>query len=988
MHRAALYLTAGTIVAQLHGAVVHQDLLATQPLRFEENQGQIPGGTGFVARGPHYLLEIQAGENSLTWANTSSKRTGNVRTRLVGANRNARLEGREPLESHTSYFLGASQMAWHAAVPNFGRVQASVVYPGVDLVFYGASGKLEYDFVVKPGANPRQIQLDLEGIPNVSIAPDGDLVLESAAGEVRWKKPLIYQTVGESRKVIPGGFKRIAKRRIGFQIGQYDVSRALIIDPVMNYASYYGGAGNDFSRAIGADSAGNVYIAGATSTPALKTTPGVLQPAYGGETTDVYTGDAFIAKFTPAGALVYVTYLGGSADDLATGIAVDAAGNVYVTGYTNSLNFPTTTGAFQSSFGGFGGNSCNPLGDAFVAKVNPSGTQLIYSTYLGGSLDDAGFAIAIDAVGNAYVAGTTRSTNFPVTPGVVQTKFAGGGGEPGASSCGNLPQIDTGDAFVAKLNPSGSQLLFSTFLGGNQDDAALGIAIDSSSNVYVAGATLSHNFPTTPGVFQNTYHGVDFQNEFLHFGDGFITKLNSTATALLYSTYLGGSGDDVIYSITVDGQGDAYVAGSTSSPDFPVTAKAVQPAYAGYYNLPFLVEQLVGDGFVTEVNPTGTALSYSTYLGGADNDVAYAVAVDSTGLMYVAGSTDSQNFPVTGNAFQFNFRGDGGQGAYWPVGDGFLTIINPNSTTLVYSTYFGGTMDDMFMGLTFDPSGNLWMVGNTVSINLPVTMTAAQSSYGGSASTQGIKGDAMLAKFTALPAAPQPAASVANALNGASFSTAIAPGSLLTVFGVFPGVATTSAPGLPLPDILGGTSVTINGEPAPLNYVNGTQINTQVPWDVAPGPATVIVTTGGLASEPFQASTFQFTVVPTGPGIFTYGANLAVAQNADYTLNSTSDPAKVGSFVIVYMTGGGDVDPTVPTGSATPVTPVSYVKANSSATIGGKPAKVLFLGMAPYFVGIVQADVEIPDLSKGTYPVVVTVGGVKSNGAMVSVSAK
>jgi uncharacterized protein (TIGR03437 family) len=356
--------------------------------------------------------------------------------------------------------------------------------------------------------------------------------------------------------------------------------------------------------------------------------------------------------------------------------------------------------------------------------------------------------------------------------------------------------------------------------------------------------------------------------------------------------------------------------------------------------------------------------------------------------MYVAGATDSQDFPVTADAFQFSFHGDGGNGPYTPIGDGFFTIINPKLTTPVYSTYFGGTMDDQFMGLAFDHSGNVWIVGNTMSRSLPVTAIAAQPAYGGNRPTDGTQGDTMLAKFTALPAAPQPAASVANALNGASFSTAIAPGSLLTIFGVFPGVATTSAPGLPLPDILGGTSVTINGEPAPLNYVNGTQINTQVPWDVAPGLATVIVTTGGLASEPFQASTFQFTVVPAGPGIFTYGANLAVAQNADYTLNSTGDPAKVGSFVIVYMTGGGAVDPTVPTGSATPVMPVSYVKANSSATIGGKPAKVLFLGMAPYFVGIVQADVEIPDLSKGIYPVVVTVGGVKSNGAMVSVSAK
>lgn len=988
MHRVALYLTAGTIVAQLHGGVQHKDLLALQPLHFEENQ--VSSAAGFVARGPHYLLEVQAGGNRLTWTDTTSKRTSTVLTRLVGANRNARLEGREPLEAHSSYFLGAFQADWRPAVPNYGRVQASEVYPGVDLLFYGASGKLEYDFVVKPGGNPRSIQLDFDGIPNISIARDGDLVLKSAAGEVHWKRPVIYQTVDGDRKVIAGAFKLISKRRIGFQIDQYDASRALIIDPVMNYATYYGGGGNEDSRAIGTDSSGNVYIAGETSSQGLKTTPGVLQPTYGGETTDNYTGDAFIAKFTPAGSLVYITYLGGSADDLVSSMAVDANGNVYVTGMTNSPNFPTTKGVLQQKFAGLGGNSCNRLGDAFVAKLNPSGTQLIYSTYLGGSLDDAGTAIAIDAAGNAYVAGATLSDDFPVTPGVVQSRPAGAGGQAGDPQCNGAPQVETGDAFVAKLNPSGSQLLFATYLGGYQDDAALAIAIDSSSNVYVAGATLSSNFPITAGAFQKTFQGVDPQNEFLHYGDGFITKLNSTATALLYSTFLGGAGDDIIDSITVDAQGDAYVAGSTSSTDFPVTAKAVQPTYGGYYNLPFLVEQLLGDAFVTELNPTGTALSYSTYLGGANNDVAYALAVDAAGLIYVAGSTDSPEaaippFPVTPDAFQSTWGGDGGQGTYWPIGDGFFTIINPNLTKPVYSTYFGGSMDDQFMGVAFDPSGNLWVVGNTMSYNLPVTAnSAAQKAYGGFRSSDCDKGDVMLVEFTGLPSATTPPPSVASVLNGASFGTAaVAPGSLVTVFGNFPGVTTTSAPGLPLPNTLGGASVTINGSPAPLNFVNATQINTQVPWDAALGPATAVVTAGVVASTPFQ-----FTVGATGPGIFTYGANLAVAQNDNYSLNSSSDPAAVGSFIILYMTGGGAVDATIPTGAASPSAPVASVTASSSATIGGKAADVLFLGMAPYFVGIVQADVKIPELSTGTYPVVVTVGGVQSNGAMVSVSAK
>src|ERR1700678_4432618 len=386
MHRVVFYFIAGLIVGQLPGAILKKDLMAMQPLRFEENRGQNSSNAAFVARGPHYSLEIQAGENRLTWDESASKQRGMVRTRLAGANRSDPLEGIDPLEAHSNYFLGASQAQWHTGVANYGKVQARGVYPGVDLVFYGASGKLEYDFVVKPGANPRLIQLDVDGSPDVSIAPDGDLVLHGGAGEVRWKKPLIYQMVGQDRKIVAGGFKFLGKRRIGFQIAKYDASRALIIDPVMNYATYYGGSGNEVGRAVGTDAAGNIYIAGETSTPDLAITKGVVQPTYGGQTTDSYTGDVFVAKLTSSGSLVYVTYLGGSADDIATSLAVDANGNVYVTGMTNSKNFPTTAGVLQPSFGGMGGETCNPLGDAFVAKLNPSGTQLIYSTYLGGAL--------------------------------------------------------------------------------------------------------------------------------------------------------------------------------------------------------------------------------------------------------------------------------------------------------------------------------------------------------------------------------------------------------------------------------------------------------------------------------------------------------------------------------------------------------------------------------------------------------------------------
>jgi uncharacterized protein (TIGR03437 family) len=990
MHKVGVFLILSGVLlaqAQIRGASLKQNLLTLQPLRFEQNRGQAAGGDPFIARGPDYLLRIQPEQNWLTWTEPSTKQGGTVHTRLVGANRGAQLEGADPLGSQTNYFLGASQAAWHTGVRNYRRVRANGVYPGIDLVFYGDAGKLEYDFVVQPGANPRLIQFDLDGVPGVSIAPDGDLVLRNPAGELRWKKPLIYQAIGEKRKVIGGGFKRVGQRRIAFQIEKYDATRPLIIDPVLNYSTYYGGSGNEAPRAIGTDAAGNVYIAGETSTQALKVTSGALQPAYGGETTDPYTGDAFIAKFTPAGVLVYVTYLGGSADDLATGMAVDGSGNAYITGYTNSPNFPVTTGALQAAFGGFGGNSCNRLGDAFVAKLNPSGTQLIYSTYLGGSMDDAGAAIAIDAAGNAYVAGTTLSTNFPVTAGVIQPKFRGRGGEPPRPSCGNVPGIDSGDAFVAKLNPAGTQLVFATYLGGSLDDAAFAIALDSFGGVYVAGATLSSDFPTTAGVLQKVYRGVDVQNEFLHYGDAFVAKLNGTATALTYSTYLGGGGDDAIYGMTVDGQGDVYVAGSTSSANFPVTAQAVQKTYGGYYNLPFLVEQLLGDGFVAELNPGATALLYSTFLGGANNDVAYAVAVDSAGLMYVAGSTDSQNFPVTSDAVQHDWHGDGGQGQYWPIGDAFFTIINPASATPKYSTFLGGVMDDQFGGLSFDPSGNLWLVGNTMSGNLSVTKSAEQPAYGGFRETNtngGTKGDAMIAEFIGLASAAEPSIAINGIVNGASFLPGVVPNSWATIVGRNLASQTAgwnnSIVNGKLPTTLGGVTVTIGGQKAYLSYVSATQINLIVP-DVGSGIMPVVLTNAAGTITPVNVSSQA-----VAPAFFPWPGNQVVATHLDYTLavkngtfGATTVPAHPGDVIILWGTGFGPTTPVAPSGVVTPGDQTYSTPTMPTVTIDNLSVTVYGAALAPGFAGLYQVGIQVPpSLGDGDWPVQASIAGAQS----------
>jgi len=930
-----------------------------------------PVPKSYVAKGLRYKFEIGPKNNTLTWSDSGTKVS--VRTKFLNTRRDAHLQPSDQLSSHTNYFLGNSPRLWRTNVPNFAQVRVDNLYPGIDLVYQGARGSLEYDFVLHPGADPRAIAFQLGGADSAGIDHSGDLVLYAFGDEVRWRAPQLYQERDGTRRPVKGAFE-VSGRRVRFRVGEYDHSRPLVIDPSLGYSSFLGGSANEVARQVATDSQGNVYLIGSTTSTNLPILGG-FRAELGG------TADAFVAKFSAAGKLVYLSYLGGSQLDIGTSLAVDAAGDIYVTGMTRSYDFPVTEGAYQSQYAGSGGNACEAAGDAFVTKIDPSGSGLVYSTYLGGRLDDLGSAVAIDAAGNAYVTGYTLSLNFPVTEGAYQTSFHGSGGQHNKPVCNGVnqavpqPWFVTGDAFVTKLNPSGTGLVFSTYLGGSLDDFALSLALDSSNNVLVGGFTLSQNFPVTAGAPDSAFGGSEIQNEFFTSGDGFITKLSASGSSLIYSTYLGGSGDDAVTSIYSAADGSAWVTGFTSSLNFPVTSNAIQSKYGGYYDLPFLIEDLVGDAFATQINPAGTAVSYSTYLGGSNNDMGTSIAVDSAGLVYVVGFADSTNFPVTADAIQPRFAGDGGQAPYFVYGDGFVSVIDPLASRLVFSSYFGGSEDDQFWGLALDGAGGLWATGNTLSSNFPVTPNASQPTFAGYVPTEHMKGDSLLVHFTGL------VPGIASALNGASFAnTPVAPGSLITLFGNFSGVTTTSASGLPLPDSLGGASVTINGEPAPLNFVNATQINTQVPWDAMLGPATAVVTSAGIASAPFQ-----FTIGPTSPGIFSYGANLAVAQNSDYSLNDTATPAKVGSFVIVYLTGGGAVSGTIATGAASPSSPPAKVTASASATIGGQPAEVLFLGMAPGFVGVVQADLKVPSLSSGAYPVVITIGGVESNGPLVSV---
>ena len=686
------------------------------PLHFEANRGQIHKNVRFLSRGPGYSLYLTAGEAVLVLSkpNADTKRDSRstpeqgdaqtpvkavaLRMHLVGAAPKPPVSGLDELPGKANYFIGQDPAKWRTNVPTYAKVQYENIYPGIDLLYYGNQRQLEYDFVVAPGANPEKIVLGFRGADEFEIEARGELVLHTTGGDIRQHKPIIYQDIDGVRREIAGGYVRKGVNRVGFEVAVYDASRPLIIDPVLSYSTYLGGrsngpdcgCGNDEAFAVAVDDDGNAYVTGQTTSLDFPTTSGAFQ------TTRAFGKDVLITKLNPAGsALVYSTYLGGNDFDAGNGIAVDAGGNAYVTGTTKSTNFPTTPGAFLSA-PGFG----------FVTKLDPTGSTLVYSTYLDPSTQGGG--IAVDAQGNAYVTGQTGST-FPTTPGAFQPAFGGG----------------PVDGYVMKLNADGSALVYSTYLGGSGIDSTGDIAVDAGGNAYVAGSTTSLNFPSTPGAFQ-AVPGSGSSN-------GFVTKLDPTGSSLVYSTFLG----EGCAGLALDTQGNVYVTGQTGSTTFPTTPGAFQPFFGGGG----------ADIFVTKLNPAGSALVYSTYLGGADRDIGGRIAVNAAGSAYVTGSTFSTNFPTTPDAVQPAFAGN------W---DAFVTILNPAGSALVYSTYLGGFNGDSGTGIAVDAAGNAYVAGETGSSNFPTTPGAFRPFFSGGGGPGRSDGDAFVAKIADVVPPPPP----------------------------------------------------------------------------------------------------------------------------------------------------------------------------------------------------------------------------------------
>jgi Beta-propeller repeat/IPT/TIG domain len=680
--------------------------LDSVPISFEQNRGQAPGEILFSARGKSGLLGLTRAAIIFP--------AGGPRLRFRGAAA-AVVKGRDARPGRVNYFLGNDPSKWRTNVPTFGAVEYGRLYPGIDMVVHGHGGELQYDFLVGPHADPMRIALAIDGARGsapLRIDDEGDLIIPIASGEARVRRPHAYQEIDGERVRVEAAYEIRDRREVRFRLGSYDRKQPLIIDPVLSYSTYLGGTSDEEENAIAVDSSGNIYIAGNTKSSDFPVTSGVAQPAFGGRGS--YGGDAYVIKYDPKGnRIVYATYLGGSGDDNARGIAVDGSGRAYVTGDTDSKNFPLSQ-PFQGTFGG-------SIYDSFITRLSVDGNALSYSSYLGGSGNDLPAAVAVDSSGNAYIAGRTFSTNFPNTNGF-QTSFAG----------------RLFDGFLTKINAAGSAVVYSTYLGGNTYDFATAVALDASNNAYVTGFTFSSNFPTKAAV-QGTLAAGNCTtpgSSSSNCADAFVAKIDTTASgsaSLIYSTFLGGGNNDYGNAIAVDSTGAVYIAGNTESTNFP-TVSPLQAANAGDY-----------DAFVAKLNASGSALVYSTYLGGQRYDEITALRVDGSGRAFVFGSTASQDFPLK-SAFQAA-HGGGSDAlidktvAAPPGGstfalitfasDAFVARIEASGSTLGYSSYLGGSGDDLAYGLALE-GPNVWVSGQTNSTNFRTVSPVQAALKGGS----------------------------------------------------------------------------------------------------------------------------------------------------------------------------------------------------------------------------------------------------------------
>jgi len=668
----------------------HRSLTAygRSALSFEPNVGQAEAAVKFLSRGHGFGLFLTSSQAVLSLKESSSNpRTAEVgtpgkrsfrtvRLRLLSSNQNAGISGLQPQKAKSNYLIGDKPNKWRTDVPHYARVEYRSIYPGVDMVYYGHQGQLEYDFRLAPGSDPSAISYAVDGVDSLKLNQNGDLVLGIGKRQVVFRRPVAYQVENGKQRPVSASYIVDSGSKVRFQLGAFDHRRELVIDPELAYSTYLGGSGDDTSPKVAVDSTFNAYVAGTTASanfPVL----GPLQAAIDG------ANDVFVSKFDISGALVYSTYLGGSGTESVAGVGVDASSNIYVTGSTTSADFPTIVGFQAAPKGGAG------LNHVFLAKIKPDGTALVYSTYVSGSATDTSSGLALGGTeGRVYLAGITQSADFPTTAGVVGP---------------NKPAGTTSQFFVSKFDTTksgASSLVYSSYLGGTQPPNAQnvggGIGVDSVGNVYVAGGTAYTDYPVVNAAQPSPKGGID----------AFVTKLNTGATARLYSTYLGGAGDDFANGLAVDQSGNSYVAGSTASDNYPVL-------------VPFQATRAGGtDAFLTKLSVNGATI-YSTYLGGTSDDAALAVSADLFQNAYVTGSTTSSDFNLL-NSFQ----------AYGGGMDAFVAGFRTSGAS-VFSSYLGGSGDDEGTGVAADVEGNPYIAGDTTSTDFPVLNPAQAALSGG-----------------------------------------------------------------------------------------------------------------------------------------------------------------------------------------------------------------------------------------------------------------
>lgn len=704
------------------------------PITFERNIGQLDAQAKYIVRGNGVTTYLTDGgavftmplpDKATNRTSAAAARNSGGRARLGAdvAQLNPAARGAaiamtlagakatpaivaEDLQAVTSnYFRGADPSQWRTGVPHFTRVRYADVYPGVDLLFFNDRGRLRYDFVVQPGSDPAAIALRFEGMRELALGENGDLLIHIGEVELqavlRMHAPYTYQEVSGKRVAVNSRFV-IRGEMVAFDLGAYDPALPLVIDPTLVYSTFLGSTEEDLGLGIVVDADGAAYVTGNTFASDFPSTLGVFDATING------AQDAFVAKLNAAGtALVFASFLGGSAFDSGTGVVVDASG-VYVTGHTQSTNFPTSGGAFDTTHNGPTPTNAFNGYDAFLVKLNAAGSALTYGTFLGGNSEDFSAGLVVDAGQQVTLAGTTISSNFPTTGGAFDTTSNG-----------------LFDIFVTEFNGTATALASSTFVGGSQDEIADGIVL-SGDTVYVTGDSASADFPVTGGAFDSTLNGA---NDVVAF------RLNTITNSMVFATFLGGTGGDIGFDIALDSAGNVYLTGTTNSANFPTTALAADTTANGG-----------SDSFVAKLNTTGSTLTYSTYLGGDSDDAAYGVAVDAGGNAYVLGETKSGNFPVTASAAQ-PIHNDV---AFF---DATLTKVNASGGLFVYSSFIGGDDDDTGYAIDLRGGGNsadVYLTGWTRSSDFPTTPGAFDTTY----NDTGFNNDAFVARVTLVGVRP------------------------------------------------------------------------------------------------------------------------------------------------------------------------------------------------------------------------------------------